>query len=152
MIVLSESEDDEIQRINKKKVEELIARRRAQLVRQDSPREPIELTDANFYSEVSKYPLVVVDFWAAWCGPCRMVAPIIEQLATEYFGRVTFGKLNVDENPNISSTFGVQSIPTLMIFKNGKPVERLVGAVPKVHIESRFRPYLESTNTNQFYG
>ncbi|MDG6998109.1 MAG: thioredoxin [Nitrososphaerota archaeon] len=120
-------------------------------MRQDSPNEPIELSDSNFYSEISKNPLLVVDFWAAWCGPCRMVSPIIEQLAAEYSGKVTFGKLNVDENPMVSSAFGVQSIPTIMIFKSGKPVDRLVGALPKAHIESRFKPYLEGTNS-PFYG
>lgn len=149
---MPESEDDEIQRINKKKIEELIARRKVQLARQDSPREPIELNDSNFYSEISKNPLVVVDFWASWCGPCRMVSPIIEQLAVEYMGRVTFGKLNVDENPMTSSTFGVQSIPTIMIFKSGKQVDRLVGAVPKAYIESRFKPYLEGANSSPPYG
>ena len=149
---MSENEDAEIDRINKKKLEELVARRKAHLARQDAPREPILLCDSNFNIELAKHPLVVVDFWAEWCGPCRMVSPIIEQLASEYAGRVTFGKLNVDENPMVSGTFGVQSIPTIMVFKNGKPVDRLVGAVPKPYIESRFRPYLENHSSNSVYG
>lgn len=149
---MSESEDSEIDRINKKKLEELVARRKAQLARQDAPKEPIVFNDSNFYTELAKYPLVVVDFWAEWCGPCRMVSPIIEQLASEYAGRVTFGKLNVDENPMVSSRFGVQSIPTIMVFKDGKLADRLVGALPKQHIESRFRPYLENLSSNSVYG
>jgi len=89
---------------------------------------PILLTDLNFSQEVDKYPLLVVDFWAPWCGPCRMVSPIIEQLASELAGKVVFGKVNVDENPRVASTFGIQSIPTIAIFKNGKAVDGFVGA------------------------
>ena len=76
---------------------------------------------------VSKNHLIVVDFWAPWCGPCRAVSPVIEQLATELVGKVVFGKLNVDENPVVSNTFGIQSIPTIAIFKNGKMVDGFVG-------------------------
>lgn len=146
MIILVLNEDDEIERINKKKMEELIARKKAQLSHpaQDSSGRPIVLSDASFYSEISKHHLILVDFWAAWCGPCRMIAPIIEQLASEYSGKVAFGKLNVDENPMISSTFGVQSIPTMILFSNGNQVDRIVGVVPKAHIESRFKPFLGS--------
>ena len=104
--------------------------------------EPVVLTDSTFASEVTKRPLVVVDFWAAWCGPCRMVAPIVEQLAKEYAGRVTFGKLNVDENPEVSQRFGIQSIPTMIVFKNGQPVDGLIGALPRTQIENKFKPYL----------
>src|SRR6266704_351717 len=82
--------------------------------------EPTVLTDQTFEETVSRLPIMVVDFWASWCGPCRMVAPIIEQLAKEYAGRVAFGKLNVDENPLTSGEFEVQSIPTLLIFRNGE--------------------------------
>ncbi len=85
---------------------------------------------------------MVVDFWAAWCGPCRLVSPIIEQLAQQYAGKVTFGKLNVDENPMVSNTFQIQSIPTLLIFKNGQPVDGLVGAAPKQFIESKIKPHI----------
>jgi len=94
---------------------------------------------------------MVVDFWAAWCGPCRMVSPVIEQLASEYAGRVAFGKLNVDENPMVSSKFGVQSIPTILVFKSGKQVDGLVGALPKSYIESKFKPYLENGDPDSIY-
>ncbi len=89
-------------------------------------------TDQNFPQDVlqSKTP-VVVDFWAPWCGPCRMVSPTIEELAKEYEGKVVVGKMNVDENPNTSSQFGVMSIPTVMVFKNGKPVSSTIGAQGK---------------------
>jgi len=137
------NEEMEIQRIKEKKLVEMMQKARAQLetaARNDG--KPILLSDVSFSSEISKYPLMVVDFWAAWCGPCRMVAPIIEQLAKEYAGRVAFGKLNVDENPLTSGEFEVQSIPTLLIFRNGEAVDGIVGAVPKYQIESRIKVHL----------
>jgi len=133
----------EIQRIKEKKLVEMMQKARAQLeTAAKNDRKPILLSDASFSSEISKYPLMVVDFWAAWCGPCRMVAPIIEQLAKEYAGRVAFGKLNVDENPLTSGEFEVQSIPTVLIFRNGEAVDGIVGAVPKYQIESRIKAHL----------
>src|SRR6476469_5767924 len=90
---------------------------------------PITLTDANFSEAIKKYSLFMVDFWAPWCGPCKVVSPIIEQLATELAGKVGFGKLNVDENPRTSNVFGIQSIPTLVIFKSGKVIDGFVGSV-----------------------
>lgn len=92
----------------------------------------MELQDASFASEVeSGEGMVVVDFWAPWCAPCRMVAPIIESLADEYDGKVRFGKLNVDESPGVASRYGIRSIPTIGIFKDGEAVNGVVGAVPK---------------------
>lgn len=135
--------DDEIEKINKRKIEQMM--KRAQTPSSDG--KPIILQDSNFFSEISKRDLVVVDFWAAWCGPCRMIAPVIEQLASEYASKVTFGKLNVDENPEVSNRFGIQSIPALMVFKNGKQVDGLVGAVPKARIEAVFKPYIGSKNS-----
>ncbi len=92
---------------------------------------PMELTDNNFQQEINKADLMVVDFWAAWCGPCQFVSPIIEELAADYKGQVSFGKLNVDENPMVSQQFMIRSIPTIMFFKKGKMVDAQIGAVPK---------------------
>lgn len=96
---------------------------------------PLVITDASFHREVEQSTLpVLLDMWAPWCGPCRMIAPVIEQLASELAGTVRVAKLNTDENPQIGARFNVRSIPTLLIFKNGREVERLVGAYPKQEI------------------
>ena len=95
-----------------------------------------DFTDTNFDDEVLKAPEpVLVDFWAPWCGPCRMIAPIVEELATEYAGSVKFGKVNIDDSPSSAQSYGVSSIPTLMIFKGGEVVERFVGVQPKNRLQ-----------------
>ena len=92
----------------------------------------VELSDANFDAEVLKSETpVLVDFWAPWCGPCRQIAPSVEALSTEYAGKVRFGKLNIDENEATAAKFGIRSIPTLLVFKNGEIANQLVGALPK---------------------
>ena len=93
---------------------------------------PTEVTDGTFETEVLKADKpVLVDFWAPWCGPCRMVAPVVEELSEEYSGKVKFLKLNTDDNVNTAATFGIRSIPTLLMFKGGKPVDQIVGFRPK---------------------
>jgi thioredoxin 1 len=99
---------------------------------------PVEITDATFEEEVVKSDTpVVVDFWAEWCGPCKMIAPLVEELAGEYDGKVKFTKLDVDSNPQTPMQFGVRGIPTLLIFNDGKPVGQVVGAVPKNMLKKR---------------
>jgi thioredoxin 1 len=91
----------------------------------------VEITDSNFQEVINSEQPVLVDFWAEWCGPCKMIAPVVEELATDYEGKAVVGKVNVDENPNVSAQFGIRSIPTLLVFKNGEIVDKQVGAVPK---------------------
>lgn len=96
---------------------------------------PVEVTDANFDQTLKDNQYVLVDFWAEWCGPCRMVAPVIEDLAGEYEGKVQVTKLDVDANPQTAMKFRVMSIPTIILFKDGQPVDTIVGARPKGHFQ-----------------
>lgn len=103
----------------------------------------LDLTDTNFQSEVLSSPKpVLVDFWASWCGPCLAIAPHVETIAKDYAGQLKVGKLNVDDNPHTAAQYGIRSIPTLIVFKDGKPVEQIMGAVPKSTIESMVANHL----------
>ncbi len=134
---------------NDDELDKLLADKRFAKRQNNSPRiaaAPFTLTDSNFEQAIQKYPLIVVDFWAPWCGPCRMLGPTIEQLAGEFAGKVIFGKLNVDENPRVAGSFGIQSIPTVVIFKNGQPVDGFVGVASKPQIQSKILQYLGNGN------
>ena len=102
-----------------------------------------QVTDSSFDQEVldSDVP-VLVDFWAPWCGPCRMVAPVVEEIASQFEGKIKVAKVNTDENPNVASKYGIRSIPTLMIFKGGEKVDMVVGAVPKTTLVNTLEKYL----------
>jgi thioredoxin 1 len=103
----------------------------------------LHLDEKNFEGEVLKSSLpVLVDFWAEWCGPCKMIAPIIDQLSVELQGKIKVAKVNVDESPDLAGKFNVMSIPTLLIFKNGQPVDQIVGALPKDRLLAKLNPHL----------
>ncbi len=105
---------------------------------------PIEITDATFQNEVLKADKpVLIDFWAEWCGPCRMIAPSVQDIANEYEGAVIVGKVDVDSNPAIPGRYGIVGIPTLMLFKDGEVVERITGALPKDRILAQILPHLD---------
>lgn len=104
---------------------------------------PVEITDANFDQEVlnAKTP-VLVDFWAVWCGPCKMIAPVVEEIASEYAGKLKVGKLDVDQNQDVAMKYGIRSIPTIMVFKEGKVVEQIIGALPKRSLLDKVTPHI----------
>jgi thioredoxin 1 len=129
-------EDEELKRIRERKIKELKERERKMSA------EPVHITDSNFNKIVNQHHFALIDFWAPWCGPCLALAPTIEELAEEYFGKIFVGKINVDENPLTAEQFQIFSIPTLIIMKDGKEVDRIVGLVPKKHIEAALRKHL----------
>jgi thioredoxin 1 len=135
-------EDEELRLINEKRMKKL-----QQIVNEKellkNIKEPLDLDDSNFAQTINKYPLLLVDFWAPWCGPCRMMSPIIDQVGKEYIGKLVVGKVNVDENPNISGQFGISSIPTLILFKRGQAVNNIIGSVSKGRIDEMVRMHLE---------
>ena len=114
-------------------------------MKENKSNSPLKITDADFDKIIKKYNLVVVDCWAPWCGPCRMVEPVIEELAKEMQGKIVFAKLNVDENQGTSIKFQIMSIPTLLVFKNEELVDRIVGAMPKDMLSTKLIPYIETS-------
>ena len=109
----------------------------------------LELTSDNFEEAVNKHPLLVIDCWAPWCAPCRMVAPVIEELARDYQGKIAFGKLNIDENPSLVMRYQIMSIPTLLIFENGQLVDQKIGAMPRATLEPELAKYVESEDEKE---
>jgi thioredoxin 1 len=127
---------DELEQIRERKMRKIMGEMSTQSIEK-----PIIVSDRNFDQTVKNYSLVIVDCWAAWCAPCRAIAPIVEQLAKEYSGKVVFGKLNVDENPETTQKFGVMAIPTLLVMKNGNEVDRIVGLTPKDQLAAKINTY-----------
>jgi thioredoxin 1 len=142
-------EDEALERIKIKKIREMF-KSKALKEGSEASREkrasalskPVEVSDTTFANVIQSNPLVVVDCWAPWCGPCRIIAPIIEDLAKDYAGKILFGKLNVDENHKIAIQYQIMSIPTLLVFKEGKLVDRIIGAVPRPMLEQKIKPYV----------
>jgi thioredoxin 1 len=103
---------------------------------------PVKVTDATFKEIIHEHSLVVVDCWAPWCGPCHMIAPVIKEMARDYAGKILFGKLNVDENHEVAMEYQIMSIPTLLVFKDGELVDRIIGAMPRQTLEPKITKYL----------
>lgn len=136
------SEDAELERMLARKLERMKEASKTNTKENLGPDKPLALTDRTFKETVKNHSFVVVDCWASWCTPCRMIAPIIDELARDYVGKILFGKLNVDESSEVVEQYQVMSIPTLLVFKNGKFVDRIVGAQPRNMLESNITRYL----------
>jgi len=134
-------EDKELEELRRKKLEEMTHRKQKESA--SSITDPIvEVTDLNFNDVTSKEGLVIIDCWAAWCAPCRMLSPIIDELAKDYVGKIVFGKLNVDENNEVALKYQIMSIPTILVFKNGNLVDRIGQAMPRRLLEPRITQHL----------
>ena len=135
-------EDEELKIINEKRMKNL-----QQILNEKelmkNIKDPLNLDDSSFFQTISKFPLLLIDFWAPWCGPCRMMSPLIDQVGKEYMGKLVVGKVNVDENPTISRQFGISSIPTLILFKKGQAVNKIIGSVSKNKIDEMVRMHIE---------
>jgi len=143
---MTKGEDEELERIKKRKLEEMLGRAPSKKEESGSASSalgmPIDLNDDTFTSFVKNNSIVVVDLWAPWCGPCRLVSPIIEEIARDYIGKIAFGKLNVDQNPGIATQYSIMNIPTILVFKNGQLVDRIIGAMPRNNLEPKITRHL----------
>jgi len=133
----------EIEQIRQRKMAEMMQKMNAGKIGENGwPEAPVTVGDPDFDTFVKKYPKVVVDCWAPWCGPCRMLAPTIDSMAKDHKGKVVFGKLNTDDNIAVASKFKIMSIPTLLFFKDGQLVDKMVGAAPRSMLEQQIRKAL----------
>ena len=133
--------DEELERIKQDKLRQLMEKA-TETQKKSVANKPVDLTDASFAGAVQNHSLVVVDCWAPWCGPCLYVSPVIEEIAQDYAGKIFFGKLNVDENRRVAMQYSIMSIPTLLIFKNGRLVDQIIGAMPRGMLEPKITRYL----------
>ena len=147
--------DKELETLRKKRLEELrvantqntstpeiMEELKMSVTDENWPGIPVNVTDSNFKEFIGKYPYVIVDCWAPWCGPCRMLGPVIDELAGDYAGKVVFAKLNTDENQATSMAHGIMSIPTLLFFKNGELIDKTMGAMPKAALVPKIQSHL----------
>ncbi|MEM0049285.1 MAG: thioredoxin [Candidatus Bathyarchaeia archaeon] len=135
--------EEELEKLRRRKLEELMRDMQKKREVKNAPiSEPIKVTDSNFNEVIRSSSLVVIDFWAPWCAPCRMMIPIVDELAREYAGKILFGKLNVDENQRVPAEYQIMGIPTFLIFKDGALVERIVGAIPKNMFKQKLDKYI----------
>ena len=137
--------DDDIEAIRDRKKREMLGRLSGKAKNDPTsmaPDEALEMDDASIGAAIRSYPLLVVDCWAPWCGPCRMMAPVIEQLTKKYKGKIVFGKLNVDHNPDTAARFQIMSIPAFLVFKQGKRVDTMIGAMPAERLEQKLARYV----------
>ena len=141
-MLLHKLEDEELRLLNEKKMKKLqeLINEKEQL---KNIKEPLVLDDATFSQTINKFPLTLVDFWAPWCGPCRMMSPIIDEIVKDYLGKLVVGKINVDENPLVTGQFGISSIPTLLLFKRGQAVNKIIGSVSKNKINEMIKTHLD---------
>ena len=135
------AEDEELEELRQKKLEELKRQKQEETVPL-STGVTVEVTDQNFAGTINRQGLVVIDCWAVWCSPCRMLSPIIEELARDYAGKIFFGKLNVDQNHETAIEHQIMSIPTILVFKDGKLVDRIVGLMPRKLLEPKIIQHL----------
>jgi thioredoxin 1 len=138
---MENEEDEELVRIRAAKLQKMMKSTTPQK-RGTAFNKPVEMTDATFKEIIQNHPLVVVDCWALWCGPCRMVAPVIEELSRDYAGKILFGKLDVDKNREVSVQYDIMSVPTLLVFKNGRLVDTIIGAMPRQTLEQKITRHL----------
>ena len=143
---MNDQEDKELERINRRKLEERMKEISGRAGESGhslkASGKPLDLTDATFKKFTEDNPLAVVDCWAPWCGPCSFVSPIIEELARDYVGKISFGKLNVDENKRVAAQYDIMGIPTLLVFKEGRLVDKIVGALPRQMLEPKITKHL----------
>ena len=130
---------DELEILRRRKLEELRKKYVEGGNLEDMPDKPVEVSDGNFDEMIKKYKNIAVDCWAPWCGPCLMIAPVIEELAKELKGKIVFGKINVDNNPKTAMKYNIMSIPTILLFKNGELVDTIIGAMPKEFLTEKLR-------------
>ena len=134
---------DELEEIKKRKMEKMMSEmRKSSEPSVQFPDKPVVITDDTVDSAAAQYPVFVLDCWAEWCGPCRTIGPIIEDLAREMKGKVVFGKLNVDQNMQTANKHRISAIPTMLVFKNGKLVDKIIGAYPKATLAGKIQKYL----------